>query len=198
MNKNLTNKTAPESSGKIFVICGPSGSGKGTVVKGVRKILPRVERLKTYTTRPRGHKEKSLGRHFVSASQFEKMRKAREFFETNLFDGRWYGTRKHDLDRSHRASVDQITEVDLTGAKAIRKVYPNAVIIFLSSKITDLRRRLQKRGRDNATNLRERLKVAKKELQEAKICDYVVENKENEQKATIARVAKIISQENEK
>ncbi len=185
-------------SGKIFVICGPSGSGKGTVVKGVRKKLPRIERLKTYTTRPKGHKEESLGRHFVNPARFEKMRAAREFFETNLFDGRWYGTRKIDLDRSRNASIDLITEVDLTGAKAIRKSYPNAVIIFLSSKKADLRRRLQKRGRDSAENLRERLKVAERELQEAKICDYVVENKENEQGATIAQVAKIIGAKNEK
>jgi len=190
--------TTHRRGGKIFVICGPSGSGKGTVVKAVKQKLPEVKRLKTYTTRPKGHREESLGRHFVSPIRFEKMRAAGEFFETNYFDGYWYGSRKADLDRSRSYSVNLITEVDLNGAKAIKKSYPNAVTIFLHSAMPDLKRRLLKRGRDSAANLRERLKVAERELQEAKICDYVVKNKENEQAATIAQVAKIIGAENEK
>ena len=170
--------TAPR--GYLFIVSSPSGGGKTTLI---RRLLakPPGEPLRfsvSHTTRPRRDGEGD-GReyHFVSAAEFEKMARAGEFLEHNEVHGNFYGTAKSEVLPRLAAGEDVILDIDVQGARDIRKAYPEAVSIFIvPSSGEELERRLRKRGLDGEDAIRKRLINAAKEIAQAEDFQYVIVN----------------------
>ena len=187
----------PKKQNKIFIISGPSGVGKTSVAKGVLKKLPFLKTSVTYTTRTKrlGKKEDKTIIH-VSEQDFRKKINAGDFLEWAVVHGNFYGTAAKIIKK--RLNDNSILmNIDVQGALQIKNKLPQkTVLIFLKTKtIRELIRRINKREKMPKAILELRLKNARRELILAKKYDYLVVNKRNQLKETIANVKKIIEKE---
>lgn len=179
---------------KVFVFCGPGGSGKGTVLAEIKKKL-NLTRAKTVTTREKGTSESDTGRIFVSEKEFLRMKQNGEFIETNFFKGHFYGSLRESVLSELMRGKSVVIELDLNGVVSIREIYSNTVSIFISVDIETLRKRMLKRGRDESGEIEKRLEISKQELKNAGICDYIIPNEDGMLKKTVFRIIKIIKKE---
>lgn len=179
---------------KIIVLSGPGGSGKETVLEMVSRKLG-IERAKTVTSRKQKEGEGTSGRIFVSEKKFLQMDKAGEFIETNHFKDNYYGSLKSEVESRIMLGKSTIIEVDLNGLIAMEKKYSNVVSIFIKLDLEQLRKRMVKRGRDSEEEINKRMKISKEELMKARICDYIISNKDGMLKYTVEQVIKIIKKE---
>ena len=150
----------------------------------------------TVTTRPKRKGEKE-GRdyYFVSKDEFEKMIKRGEVVEYNFYNGHYYGTPKKDLETALKKGKNVLLEIDVNGAKNIKKLYPkNSILIFITAPLKDIERRLKKRGKNTPTEIKERLTRAKKEQKEKKNYDFVILNEEGKPEEAGRELAKILNQ----
>jgi guanylate kinase len=170
----------PSASGKLIVISGPSGAGKTTLVKRLFEERPELVASVSATTRPpRPGERDGVDYHFLSPEEFEHRRKAGEFLECfEVFDrGTWYGTLAGEVTPSLEAGNSIVLEVDVQGAMAIARRYPQAITIFVHPGSPDeLERRLRGRGTDSEDSIRRRLEAARRELAEAPRYRYQVIN----------------------
>jgi guanylate kinase len=185
---------AVSKKGKLIVISGPSGVGKGTICAEVCRRLPSVYINVSATTRPKAASEVN-GREywFVSAAEFEGLKKDGKLLEYAEVFGNMYGTPREGVDRALSEGKTVILEIDVQGGRSVKSVYPEAVSIFILPPDTkELERRLEGRGRETIEAAQRRLQKAGKEMGEAeKFYDYKVVN-DNLEKA-IQRVIGIIS-----
>jgi guanylate kinase len=161
----------------LFVVAGPSGCGKSTVIRHALADLRHVHFSVSHTTRPKRDSERE-GRdyYFVTRKAFERMIERREFMEWAVVHGNYYGTSKREIALRGR-SGDVVLDIDVQGASQVRAKKPEAVFIFiLPPSFRELRRRLEKRGVDNAEEMTRRLRVAKKEVRHVASFDFVVVN----------------------
>jgi len=177
---------------KLIVICGTSGSGKGSVVRGLlsdKKLNLRW--AKTATTRPpRPDDPKTSRRVFLSRDEFEKLLTEGEIIERNEYNGHYYGALKSEIEKYPRRNA--IIETDINGALTLKKVYKeNCLTIFVYSTLLETEGRLRKRGMPDKV-ISTRLKIAEKEVGERNLCDKVIANKEGKLDKTIAEAAKQI------
>ncbi|MEK7137932.1 MAG: hypothetical protein AAB787_00335 [Patescibacteria group bacterium] len=177
---------------KIIVICGTSGSGKGSVIRGLmgNKKL-NLYWAKTATTRtPRPDDSKTSRRIFLSRDEFEKLWRDGEIIERNVYNGALYGALKSEIEKYPKRTV--IVETDINGALALKEYYgKNCLTIFLLVTPRDTERRLRKRGMpDNVISTR--LKIAQKEIEMRKLCDKVIVNREGKLEQAIAEVTRHI------
>lgn len=184
-------------SGKLFLIVGPSGSGKGTVIERIKGKYPGFVYPVSYTTREMRHGEKDGGSyHYVSKEEFERMIKEGEFLEhAVVHSDNYYGTSKKDILQPLERGAGVIREVDIQGFNSIRNLVPkeNLVSIFMKvSDMEDLKGRILRRGKISDEELEKRLDSAKKEMAQAGECDYQVENKWGEIENCVANVERII------
>jgi len=166
--------------GIIFILSAPSGAGKTTLYNGIRKIYPEIELSVSCTTRARRPGEVN-GRdyQFLSDTQFVKLRNQGEFAEWAKVHDYFYGTPKKPLERCVRAGRDILLDIDVQGARRIKKAYPQAVSIFLlPPSFRELKRRLAARGTDGQEIIRRRLANAQGEIGEIIHYDYFVVNRE--------------------
>lgn len=187
-------------SGKLFLIVGPSGSGKGTVIKELSKKYSGFVYPVSYTTRvPRKGEQDGVVYNFVSREKFEKMIAEGDFLEYAIVhSNNYYGTSRKDILQALETGAVVIREVDIQGFKSIRKTLPkeNLVSIFMKvSDENDLRQRILMRGELPEEELKRRLESARKELAQAGDCDYQVENKWGEVRACVSNVERIILEE---
>jgi guanylate kinase len=170
--------------GNLFIVASPSGGGKTTLIQ--RLIAdPPGESLHfsvSHTTRPRRAGEKD-GReyHFVSDEAFGKMVRRRAFLEHNLVHGRRYGTSRAEVLPRLARGEDVVLDIDVQGARDIRRSYPRAISIFIVPPDPDeLEERLRKRGLDRGdeeeAEIRRRLRTARSEVRKAKYFQYVIVN----------------------
>lgn len=165
----------------LIVISGPSGAGKGTVIKGVLKKKPELVYSVSYTTRPKREREVN-GRDyfFVSKEEFEKMIERGEFLEWAKVYGYYYGTSKSFVLEKLKQGKDVILEIEIQGAKKIREVFDrnNAIFIFIAPpSFQELKKRIEKRRRgESEEEIKRRLEFAKEEIKEAEKYDYIVIN----------------------
>jgi len=180
---------------KIFVISGPSGSGKGSVLVGVLKRVRNIKRVKTLMTRQPLRKDDKAGRQRVSVKEFFNLDCAGKLIEKNFYAGYWYGTPADSIEKIIESGKNAILEIDLNGMKALKKKYSNVVSIFLKANFEDLIKRIKSRGGCTEEEIQKRLSIAKKEIAESKICDYIILNKQGQLDKAIDQVIKIIKRE---
>jgi guanylate kinase len=164
--------------GNLFVVAAPSGAGKSSLVKALMELDARVQPSVSHTTRaPRGQEKHGREYFFVSEQEFDSMVSHGAFLEWANVHGRRYGTsRKAIEDRIHQGA-DVVLEIDYQGALQIKKIFENAVLIFILPPSWDeLRSRLERRGEDAPDVIEVRLKNAAEEMAQAKEFDYVIIN----------------------
>ena len=164
--------------GQLFVISAPSGAGKTSLIKALRERRPELALSVSHTTRPRRSGEVNGEHyHFVDISQFEAMLAQEAFVEhAKVFDN-YYGTSKaaitEQLDRGH----DLILEIDWQGAAQVKKLFPEAIFIFiLPPSSAELESRLRNRASDDDEVIARRLAEARLEMQQSHWYDYLVIN----------------------
>ena len=145
------------------MVTGPSGVGKGTLIRGLLERVPGLELSVSATTRPpRAGEEGGRDYHFLSPEEFEKRAERGDFVEHAVYAGNRYGTLRTELDRPARGIV---LEIDLQGARQVRETLPEATQVFIAPPSLDaLRERLEGRASDSPEQIRDRLAVAPDEL----------------------------------
>jgi len=159
----------------ILVITGPSGVGKGTLIKGLLELVPGLELAVSATTRkPREGEVNGVDYHFLSEADFDRRVAEGEFVEHAEYAGNRYGTLKSELSRPARGIV---LEIDVQGARQVREALPEAKLIFIEPpSFEDLERRLAGRGSDRPEQIERRLAAARDELAAADEFDHRIVN----------------------
>lgn len=151
---------------RVFVITGPSGVGKGTLIKELCARVPEVELSISATTRePRPGEQDGVDYHFLSREEFDRRIGVGEFLEWAEYSGNRYGTLREEVERRTRRGAPVVLEIEVQGARQVRETMPEAVRIFIEPpNAIALRERLQGRGTDSAEMIERRLTEARKEL----------------------------------
>ncbi|MBS1870983.1 MAG: guanylate kinase [Actinobacteria bacterium] len=151
---------------RVFVITGPSGVGKGTLIRGLLARIPELELSVSATTRePRPGEVDGVDYHFLSEDEFDRKVKAGAFVEHAAYSGRRYGTLRSELERRTAAGIPVVLEIEVQGARQVRQSLPSAVQVFIVPPSEQaLRERLVGRGTDAPEEIERRLEVAEREL----------------------------------
>ncbi len=165
-------------SAKVFVITGPSGVGKGTLIKRLLKRVPALALSVSATTRePRDGEEDGVDYHFLTEEQFQKRIAAKDFLEFATYSGNHYGTLNSELDRCLEQGRSVVLEIEVQGAQQVRAARPDSVQIFIAPPDPAvLRERLRGRGTDSAEAIDSRLKMAEQELAQQDDFDHRIVN----------------------
>jgi guanylate kinase len=166
--------------GIIFILSAPSGAGKTTLIKGLRSVFPEIKLSVSCTTRARRDGEVN-GRdyHFITIQQFLAMKSRGQFAEWARVHGFLYGTPRQPLDQNVSAGRDILLDIDVQGARKIKRAYPDAVSVFLlPPSWQELERRLALRGTDGRETIRRRLANARGEIHQIIKYDYYVVNRQ--------------------
>lgn len=150
----------------VFVITGPSGVGKGTLIRALRDRVPELELSISATTRsPREGEVDGVEYHFLERHEFDRRVAAGRFLEHATYSGNRYGTLRSEVEERAARGVPVVLEIEVEGARQVRAAMPEAVQIFIAPPDpADLRRRLEGRGTDDAETIAARLAVAEREL----------------------------------
>lgn len=163
--------------GLLFVVSGPSGAGKTTLVAAVVESVPGLTYSVSYTTRPRRELEvEGRDYFFVSEEEFDRMRRAGEFIEWAEVYGFRYGRSRRRMEEELSSGHDLILTIDVQGAATLRRLVPEAVMIFVlppSRAILDERLRIRHSDRPS---LERRLEIARQEVHEYRRFDYLIVN----------------------
>jgi guanylate kinase len=164
--------------GNLFVVAAPSGAGKSSLVKALRELDSQVQPSVSHTTRaPRGQEKHGREYFFVSTQEFDQMVLAGSFVEWAHVHGQRYGTSKKMIEDRIAQGADVILEIDYQGALQIKRIFANAVLVFiLPPSWEELRSRLERRGEDTPEVIELRLKNAAEELAQAPNFDFVIIN----------------------
>jgi len=167
-------------AGKLFVITAPSGAGKTSLIDAIMQADPSLKISVSYTTRPPRPGEKDgVDYHFVDEREFLAMRDRGEFLESAEVHGNHYGTSKKVILEALARGDHLILEIDWQGAQQVRRLYPEAVGIFiLPPSLEELERRLRGRGQDAEEVIRRRLENAREELSHRDEFKYAIINKD--------------------
>lgn len=163
----------------LFLLVGPSGSGKNTILTEVLKTTTNLSQMPTATTRPqRGDEVEGIHHFFFSEEEFEKLITNEELIEWQIGHGRRYGTLKKTLEHAIKSEKDYIADIDVFGALKIKDIYPdNVIIIFVNIPSLDvLADRIRHRGRIADKEVTSRIRRAYRELAFMQKCDYIINN----------------------
>ena len=164
--------------GNLIVVAAPSGAGKSSLVKALLELDSHVQPSVSHTTRaPRGQEKHGREYFFVSEPEFDQMVLSDAFVEWAHVHGRRYGTSKKMIEDRIAHGSDVILEIDWQGALQIKRIFTNAILVFILPPSWDeLRSRLERRGEDSPEVIETRLANAAAELQQAKEFDFVIIN----------------------
>jgi guanylate kinase len=165
---------------KVFVITGPSGVGKGTLIRELLKRLPDLELSISATTRaPREGEVDGRDYHFLSPRQFEERMRREDFLEYATYSGNSYGTLRTEVERRLAAGHSVVLEIEVQGARQVRAAMRESIQVFIAPPDPAvLRERLDGRGTDSAQAIDARLKVAEGEMAAQNEFAHVVVNDE--------------------
>jgi guanylate kinase len=178
VSRSRTSREGADGSGLLIVLCGPSGTGKSTILREVFARDPRLAFSVSHTTRPpRAGEEDGVAYHFVADADFDKMVAEGAFAEWAHVHGRRYGTAHAEVRRLLAAGHDVVFDIDVQGAENLCKVYPEAISVFLlPPSLSELEARLRGRGTETEANLELRLGNARREIARAGSFQYFVVN----------------------
>lgn len=167
-----------EYPGNLFVVAAPSGAGKSSLVKALLELDSHVQLSVSHTTRaPRGQEKHGREYFFVSEPEFDAMVQAAAFVEWAHVHNHRYGTSKKAIEERMAQGADVVLEIDFQGALQIKRVFANAVTIFiLPPSWEELRSRLERRGEDSAQVIEVRLHNAAQEMAQVQEFDFVIIN----------------------
>jgi guanylate kinase len=162
----------------VFVITGPSGVGKGTLIRGLLERVPKLELSVSATTRgPRPGERDGVAYHFLSDDEFDARLQAGDFLEHASYSGNRYGTVRSELEKRLAEGVPVVLEIEVQGARQVRDAIPDAVAVFIAPPSREaLRARLVGRGTDGPEQIDERMRTADRELQAQPEFAHVVVN----------------------
>ncbi|MEN9774635.1 MAG: hypothetical protein RL322_1705 [Pseudomonadota bacterium] len=166
--------------GSLFVIVAPSGAGKTSLVRALLERDPSIGLSVSYTTRSARNGEiDGVHYHFIDEAEFFQRREAGEFLEWAHVHGNFYGTSRAWIEATTQGGKDLILEIDCQGALQVRKLYPEAVAIFIAPpSLAELERRLRARAQDSDAVIAARMTAARTELSQAEKFEYVIINQD--------------------
>lgn len=172
-----------QQSGKIFVVTGPSGVGKDTLVQRVLATVPGITKSISATTRTRRPGEiDGKSYYFVNRAEFEAMRDSGKFLEWAEFAGNLYGTPRSYVEEQINNGLDVILAIEVQGAMQVAKACTQAVRVFISPpSFEELENRLRKRATESPEKIAMRLDKGKKEIIQKHLFDYDVVNNQVEE-----------------
>ena len=179
----------------MFVVTGPSGAGKGTLIKGLVERVPGLEVAVSATTRPQRPAEVD-GRDywFLSDDEFTRRVEADDFLEwVPYVSGRRYGTLRSEIDRIARDDAVCVLELELDGALTVQREVPGSTTIFIAAPVEELERRLRERATESSGEIDDRIVLARHQLEQAHRFRYMVRNDDLE-RATAALAALVESE----
>ncbi|KKQ17107.1 MAG: Guanylate kinase [Berkelbacteria bacterium GW2011_GWB1_38_5] len=188
------------NKGKLFVISGQSGVGKNTILKKILVNHPEFHRVVTFTTRdPRPNEIPGEDHFFVYPEKFKEMIENNEFIEYAKVHDEMYGTPKEQVEEVLNAGRNAIMEIDVQGTMQVKKILPEAVLIFIKYEEGDLEQSIrhrikndQERGETTEEEIRCRIVSAQKEAEYEKYYDHVVTNPEGKPDEAVKEIEKII------
>jgi guanylate kinase len=181
---------------KLFVVTGPSGAGKGTLIRALIERRDDLEVATSATTRPqRPGEEEGRDYYFLTEEEFLGRIEAGDFLEHVVYvSGQRYGTLRSEVARIHAAGKNVVLELETRGARAVREAESSAVTIFITPpSFAELERRLRERATESSGEIEERLELAREQMQEAGDFDYVVMNDDVER--AVAELDGIVTRE---
>jgi guanylate kinase len=183
--------------GLLFVVSGPSGAGKDTLLEALRARRPDVRYSVSATTRaPRSEERDGEHYFFLSREEFERRRDAGGLLEWREYNGNLYGTPRDYVEQTLAKGDDLIVKPEVNGALAVKRAYPGAVLIFLvPDGFANLRMRLVARGTDSGEQIENRLAIAREELKFAANFEYLVVNEQGRMDAALDSIAAILEAE---
>lgn len=163
---------------RVFVITGPSGVGKGTLIKRLREVLPELRLSVSATTRPpRRGEVHGEDYWFLEPDEFTRRVSEGEFVEHAEYAGRHYGTLREELDRHLGEGAPVVLEIEVQGARQVREAMPEAIQVFVvPPSFDELRARLEGRGTDGDDTIQRRLDVSRVELESQHEFDHRIVN----------------------
>jgi guanylate kinase len=162
----------------VFVITGPSGVGKGTLIRGLLERVPGLELSVSATTRdPRPGERHGVDYHFMDSEEFDRRARNGEFVEHADYSGSRYGTLRSELDRRLADGIPVVLEIEVQGARQVREAMPEALAVFIAPPSREaLRARLVGRGTDAPEQIERRMQTAERELEAQPEFAHVVVN----------------------
>jgi guanylate kinase len=162
----------------VFVVTGPSGAGKGTLIRGLLERLPRLEAAISATTRPmRAGEENGREYWFLDDDEFGARADNGEFLEwVEYVSHKRYGTLRSEIDRIGGHGRVCVLELELDGALHVQREVPGACTIFISADVDELERRLRERATESTGEIEDRITLARYQLEQAHLFRYMVRN----------------------
>jgi guanylate kinase len=178
----------------VFVVTGPSGAGKGTLISLVLPRFPVVRAAVSATTRPQRAGERNGAEYwFLSNEEFARRVQDGGFLEWVWYVGNRYGTLLSEIDRIRGDGGAPLLELETEGAMEVARKVPGAVTIFVTAPVQELERRLRERATESSGVIEERIALARRQLEQAHEFDYEIENDDRERAAE--RLAEIVERE---
>lgn len=163
--------------GILIIISGPSGSGKGTIVKELIKNPNYYTSISITTRKPRIGEQEGIHYFFRSEEEFLKLRNNDQLLEWAQFCGNYYGTPRQNVEQKLKENKNVILEIEVQGAFKVKNLYPDSVFIFIvPPSMEELERRLINRGTDKHSSIEKRMERAKEEIELMDRYDYIVVN----------------------
>ena len=183
--------------GLLFVVSGPSGAGKDTLVKALLERLPRLRYSVSATTRaPRAGEREGEDYLFLTREEFEGRIAGGGFLEWREYNGHLYGTPRDFVEHTLTEGYDLIMKPEVNGALAIQNAFPQAVLIFLAPDMfSHLRARLLTRRTETNEEIARRLEIAHQEFQSVRAFDYIVINEESRSDEAVRDLQAILQAE---
>jgi guanylate kinase len=170
----------------VIVVTGPSGAGKGTLIRELLSQVPELDATVSATTREQRPGElDGVEYYFLTLSDFIDRVERDEFLEhVRYVSGHRYGTLRSELERIAGHGKVPLLELETEGALRVKHDVPGAVTIFISAHVEELERRLRERATESAGEIHERIELAERQLEQALDFDYIVENDELDRSVT--------------
>ncbi len=185
-----------KKKGLLFIISGPAGSGKGTIVKRVRELAEFDFSVSATTRSPRPGELEGVHYFFVGKQEFEEKIAAGEMLEYAEYVGNYYGTPKKPVEKALSAGKNMILDIDVQGALQVKEKLPEAIMVFvLPPDFATLMRRIRGRGTESPEIIDKRMQKARVELECFDQYDYIVTNRDNDVESAAQDVLAILKAE---